>query len=234
MTADNCIDISIRLGDLRREKGLSQEELAEKLGLSRQAVSKWERGESQPDMGNLVALADVYEVTIDEIVRFRPDDASDAADTSDTSGASGTSDASDAPNVASDIPDIASDAKAEEASPAADISTMNDASRDDGKMSEETHEVSSFPPPPTGQPVDPAASTIPPFNAPPTPPRKKVSPWLSFPYPLLVVLIFLIAGFAFGLWHPAWILFLTIPFYYWIVAVITNDPLYKESHEPQK
>ena len=58
-----------RLIELRREKGLSQEELARKLGLSRQAVSKWERAESAPDVGNLVALSSIYEVTLDDLVR---------------------------------------------------------------------------------------------------------------------------------------------------------------------
>ena len=60
------VEIAQRLAELRRERGFSQEGLAEQLGLSRQAVSKWERAESAPDMGNLIALADLYEVTLDE------------------------------------------------------------------------------------------------------------------------------------------------------------------------
>lgn len=47
--------------------------LAEQLGLSRQAVSKWGRAESAPDMGNLIALADLYEVTLDELLRVSPE-----------------------------------------------------------------------------------------------------------------------------------------------------------------
>ena len=50
------VEIAQRLAELRRERGFSQEGLAEQLGLSRQAVSKWERAESAPDMGNLIAL----------------------------------------------------------------------------------------------------------------------------------------------------------------------------------
>lgn len=62
-------EIAERLIALRRDKGLSQEGLAARLGVSRQAVSKWERAESAPDLENLVALADLYAVTVDELVR---------------------------------------------------------------------------------------------------------------------------------------------------------------------
>ena len=61
------VEIAQRLAAMRREKGYSQEELANRLGLSRQAVSKWERAESSPDTGNLIALADLYGVTLDDL-----------------------------------------------------------------------------------------------------------------------------------------------------------------------
>ncbi len=57
-----------RLASLRRAKGLSQEELAASLGLSRQAISNWERGESAPDTDNLIALSRFYGVSLDELV----------------------------------------------------------------------------------------------------------------------------------------------------------------------
>lgn len=63
------IEIAQRLYELRRKHGFSQESLAAELGLSRQAISKWERSESAPDMGNLIALADLYGMTIDELIR---------------------------------------------------------------------------------------------------------------------------------------------------------------------
>ena len=60
------------LGDklyrLRKDKGISQEELAYKLNVSRQAISKWERGEALPDTDNLISLAKLYEVSLDELV----------------------------------------------------------------------------------------------------------------------------------------------------------------------
>ena len=62
------IEIANRLVERRKAAGLSQEELAEKLGVSRQAVSKWERGEASPDTDNLIALARLYNISIDELL----------------------------------------------------------------------------------------------------------------------------------------------------------------------
>ena len=56
-----------KLLKLRKESGLSQEQLAEKLDISRQAVSKWETGESQPDLSKLISLGDIFSVSIDEL-----------------------------------------------------------------------------------------------------------------------------------------------------------------------
>lgn len=63
------LEIANRLVKLRRQNNLSQEELAAKLGLSRQAVSKWERAESSPDTDNLILLARLYHVSLDELLR---------------------------------------------------------------------------------------------------------------------------------------------------------------------
>ncbi len=60
-----------RLFDLRRQAGLSQEELANLLGVTRQAVQKWEAGTSRPDMDNLTALADYFHVSLDYLVTGR-------------------------------------------------------------------------------------------------------------------------------------------------------------------
>lgn len=57
-----------RLNRLRREKGLSQEELGNLVGVSRQAVQKWESGASRPDMDNLVTLAQYFSVTLDYLI----------------------------------------------------------------------------------------------------------------------------------------------------------------------
>lgn len=57
-----------RLVDRRKAAGLSQEALAAQLGVSRQAVSKWERSESSPDTDNLIALAALYGVSLNELL----------------------------------------------------------------------------------------------------------------------------------------------------------------------
>ena len=57
-----------RLVDRRKAAGLSQEALAAQLGVSRQAVSKWERSECSPDTDNLIALAALYGVSLDELL----------------------------------------------------------------------------------------------------------------------------------------------------------------------
>lgn len=68
------IEIANRLLQLRKENNLSQEELARKLGISRQAVSKWERAEASPDTDNLIGLARLYNVSIDELLKTDDED----------------------------------------------------------------------------------------------------------------------------------------------------------------
>lgn len=58
-----------RLYQLRKGRGISQEELAHTVGVSRQAVQKWEAGAATPDLGNLSALADYFVVSLDYLVR---------------------------------------------------------------------------------------------------------------------------------------------------------------------
>lgn len=54
---------------MRTRKGLTQEQVAEQVGVSRQAVAKWEKGESLPDIESCVYLADLYGVPLDMLVR---------------------------------------------------------------------------------------------------------------------------------------------------------------------
>lgn len=63
------VEIANRLQQLRKNNNLSQEELAEKIGVSRQAVSKWERAEASPDTDNLILLSRLYNMSLDELLR---------------------------------------------------------------------------------------------------------------------------------------------------------------------
>ena len=62
------MDFNNRLYQLRKQKGLSQEELANRLNVSRQTVSKWEVGDSTPDMEKLIAMSDLFDVSLDKLV----------------------------------------------------------------------------------------------------------------------------------------------------------------------
>ena len=58
------------LQEARKKAGLSQEEVAEKLGVSRQTISKWELGETLPDIRQAKRLSALYRLTLDELVSF--------------------------------------------------------------------------------------------------------------------------------------------------------------------
>lgn len=72
--------LSERIHQFRRKCGLSQEQLAEKIGVSRQAVSKWESGTSTPELEKLIALSACFHITLDELVR-EPESAEDRKET---------------------------------------------------------------------------------------------------------------------------------------------------------
>lgn len=62
------MEFNNRLYQLRKQKGFSQEELANRLNVSRQTVSKWEVGDSTPDMEKLVAISDLFDVSLDMLI----------------------------------------------------------------------------------------------------------------------------------------------------------------------
>lgn len=68
------MDFNNRLYQLRKQKGLSQEELANRLNVSRQTVSKWEVGDSTPDMEKLIAMSDLFDVSLDKLVMGKEDE----------------------------------------------------------------------------------------------------------------------------------------------------------------
>ena len=63
------MNISDRIQSLRKARGISQEELADKIGVSRQAVSKWESEQSTPDLEKVVLLSEFFETTTDYLLK---------------------------------------------------------------------------------------------------------------------------------------------------------------------
>ena len=64
----NQVKIGEFLRELRKEKGLTQEQFAEQFNISRRSVSRWETGSNMPDVGLLIEIADFFEVDIREII----------------------------------------------------------------------------------------------------------------------------------------------------------------------
>lgn len=62
------MEISERLQELRKKAGYSQEQVSEMLGLSRQAISKWESGQGKPDIENIIKLTEIYHVSADYLL----------------------------------------------------------------------------------------------------------------------------------------------------------------------
>ena len=68
------MNIGERITALRKEKNISQTELAARLGVSRQAVSKWEQGSSSPDTGKLIQLAELFDTEVEYLATgIRPE-----------------------------------------------------------------------------------------------------------------------------------------------------------------
>ena len=198
------IEIANRLIELRKKNGLSQEELANRLGLSRQAVSKWERAESSPDTDNLICLAKLYGVSLDELlntdqsveeirteVREKEEEREKAA--SGNGEATGPSPEEKKRAKAFDTADAVATGVLYLA---AVIAFLTVGFLVEGQW-ERFWVVFLLPPVLTS-----VLSCV------------KNRRFTSFLYPLLVTFVFLTLGLYADLWHPAWIVFLTIPVFY--------------------
>ena len=170
------IQTANRLIALRKQQGMSQEQLAEALDVSRQAISKWERGESSPDTDNLIALAEIYGVSLDELVGLGNGNGRKKQD-EEAEGADGPAqlELSNEPAPEKKDPGEKPESKAVPAAETIVVERNRDIARFDFKTD---------------------------IN------------WKTFPYPVLVALIYTLMGALANMWHPGWILFLTIPIYY--------------------
>lgn len=200
--------MSIKQGEylkkLRNKNGFSQEQLAEKLGLSRQSISKWEQGTSTPDIDNFMRLSELYGLPIESLLKGEPQTDEDKAK-----------------NV-------------EKASPSAASNAPRRASADGQAKKEKKKRSWIFPAYPIITVILYAVIgalfgapgwavgwivilTIPLFYTGIIAYEKKKP--IIFCYPVLALIIFLLAGFMLDMWHPMWIIFLTIPIFYIIAAM---------------
>lgn len=233
------IDTANRLKQLRQRSGLSQEDLAEKLSISRQAISKWERGEAAPDLENLITLSKLYNVTIDEILTGNKPNQSISEDQNNSSDdntdtATNEDNSSNETESKTENCDCDKDNKAEYENPTKDyvhISPKNgihvhtvdgdhvDISLKDGVQvhSKDGDDVDiSF-----GGGVKINNKD---FSEMYSQHRKKHGIYHAlnvFPYPVLTVIIYLLLGFlTTNGFSYGWLVFLTIPLYYTFIKAI--------------
>ena len=188
------LEIANRLTALRKQNGYSQEELADKLNVSRQAVSKWERGESSPDTDNLIALAKLYNVSLDELLGLSNNKENNIVDLEDEDEEDNEDDNKKGKMSVYDI--INSFIPLFIVVLYLFLGAV----------------FSLWHPGWILFICMPLLITL--VEAIKT---KRVA---AFGFPLLVVVIYLIVGFEFSLWHPGWIMFLLIPVYYLIAEKI--------------
>lgn len=236
------IEIANRLVELRKKSGLSQEELADKLGLSRQAVSKWERAEASPDTDNLICLAKLYGVSLDDLL-----------------------------NTDLSIDEIANNVREHENNEVKPVAPkIEDDEDDEDDEKEEKQELTEYwkkrhkkflivqiivvstlvillvaahlilslnPNSFLGQPKEfyaarfainylsilIVASLIEAISA------KKVC---NFAFPVLAAWAYVFVGLFFNIWHPTWIVFVLIPIFYMVGGKI--DSITREKRREQK
>lgn len=212
------IETANRLYELRKAHGLSQEELAEKLGISRQAVSKWERCEASPDTDNLISLAKLYGLSLDELIygennRDKQDKEETREDniTPDDEQVKGTNridigpssiflESEDGDKMQINLHGIRS-MHINEGDDDEDDDLDDDDFEDesDGVIVKNGH-----------------------FHVEIEKPKNKVKFWLEVPYPMICAILYLLFGCLdiCGGWALSWIIFITIPIYYSFVEAI--------------
>lgn len=198
--------MSVKQGDylrrLRAENGLSQEKLAEKLGVSRQSVSKWEQGYAVPDTDNMMKLSKLYGVSVDDILNCAQPPQRQTAQEQPPEDAKAPAAFKPAK------PAFAAKKKKRSwlfyAYPFFALIAMLLLGIIDSSLWKSSWLC---------------LLTIPVFYTAVISREKK--DMRVFCYPALVLIAFFAGGFHLSLWHPLWLLFITIPIYY-ICAFVTH------------
>ena len=217
------IEIANRLAELRKQHGYSQEELAEKLGVSRQAISKWECGESSPDTDNLIALAKVYGMSLDELLG---NPVSGKAEEEEVIEPEVVEPEVDEPDFDA-IEEAVSEQVERKASVRVVVGTINATG---GLVALLAYLLLGFlwkgPTGNLGWAVGWTLFLVPVIISTFIQAVARRS-WSRFAYPILIVFVYCgmgIIGNAYGinLWHPYWCMFITIPIYYIAVNAIES------------
>lgn len=224
------IEIANRLVQLRKNSGLSQEALAEKLGISRQAVSKWERAEASPDTDNLIMLAKIYKVSLDELLM--EDKEAESNEYEEVNFKEVYVKDKDGSEVYVGWDGIHIEEPANDESVHIDKSDVYiNGEKYDKEWLKRIHHFpfavvicvayillgALFN---TWHPGWLLFLLIPLWHSFWEAVRKENAH--IFAYPVLTVVLFLCMGFFFHLWHPSWVVFLTIPVYYSLVTYLTG------------
>ena len=207
------IETANRLLQYRKKAGLSQEELAEKIGVSRQAVSKWERSEASPDTDNLVVLAELYGVSLDEMLGLKTAKEETAEETAEETKEESADALPEKDEVHVSFRDgIHVNSK--------DGDKVNISFKDGihvvTKGEEKVHIFGD-----EKYYVDENGV------------KQEIKPahyvWLYMPFPIIITALFLCWGFSglWGGWSTAWLLFLLVPLYYSIIEVVRSKDLSK-------
>lgn len=139
------MDLAKRLVELRINNDMSQGELAARANIDKKDIEKWESGKDSPDGEQLIRLSQLYKMPIDEMLL----------------------------NFDTDIEYV--EVEPENSNYSSTVAIKHE--------------------------------------------KKRSYNWYAFPYPILVLVVYLGIGMIFSVWHPTWILFLTIPVYYMMVTV---------------
>lgn len=255
------IETANRLLKYRKDNNLSQEALAQKLGISRQAVSKWERAEASPDTDNLVELAKIYNVSLDELVNGLDDN----NETNDTNDSNADKEDTEEKEEYVSISAKGIHVKDKDGSEVhvgwngihiKDSSSNTDINPDyvwcNGKdyshhhFSKNDFTYCEFPigiiitigylayAAFTGfwHPTWLVFLLIPIISTFVTAVKKRNANY--FAYPVLTALIFLYYGFMESVWHPTWLVFVTIPLYYSLVGYFNARKKYRKERKEQQ
>lgn len=218
------IEIANRLCAYRKHHGFSQEELADRIGVSRQAVSKWERVEASPDTDNLILLSQVYGVTLDELLYKDPVTEEEPAEDPAEEPVKGKTRVSFKDGIHVDTPDesVHIDLSGIHVDDADDHVHIGwDGIRAKAKrpctivVDEDGNELFYDD---DGDEIDPEDI----WNK----PAGWYRVWKNIPWPILCCIAYLLLGFFVdGGWAWGWLTFLTVPLYYSLgKAIVRRDP----------